>query len=103
MVTRASPTAGEWEWYWRESADGEADCGVVADVDSGRAVSVCRAPRYVSKEQWEADGPLLANAKHMLSVLKTIDEYGYDTPTDLEMVRDAIDKADGIAYDKKLK
>lgn len=62
------PTPGKWRWYWRKSyLAGETDCGVVAEERPGLGVSVCRAPRYQTKEQWEVDGPVLAAAKDLLA------------------------------------
>lgn len=63
------PTFGKWNWYWR-TEDGEADCGVVSD----RGYSVCRAPRYQSREQWEVDGPILAAAKDLLDACQNARE-----------------------------
>ena len=59
-------TGGEWAPYWRlNEAGNEADCGVV----SNNGWAVCRCPRYQTREQWEADGSLLASAKELYEAL----------------------------------
>lgn len=62
-------TPGPWGWYWRHE-DGEAICGVFSETRPGMAYSVCRAPRYQTKEQWEADARLIAAAPELLEALK---------------------------------
>lgn len=42
----------KYEWYWR-ARDGEADCGIFYEERPGHAYSVCRAPRYAKREDWE--------------------------------------------------
>jgi hypothetical protein len=56
-------TPGPWKWYWRDRFGDDA--GGVYAVDGGIATSVCRAPRYQTKEQWEADARLIAAAPTM--------------------------------------
>ncbi len=54
-------TKGPAQSYWRQE-DGEANCGVFHDPRQGHAYSICRAPRYVSEEQWMQDGGFIADA-----------------------------------------
>lgn len=56
-------TDGEWQSYWRSEA-GLADCGVFVTPREGIGVSVCRAPRYEKRAQWEANGALIAKLKN---------------------------------------
>ena len=51
----------EWKWNWQQ-VDGEADCGIFYEEHPGMAYSVCRAPRYATKEQWEATATLICKA-----------------------------------------
>ncbi len=97
-------TPGPWEWYWRVNDDNlEADCGVLSDVKSGRARSICRCPRFEAEDQWRANARLIAAAPDLLAALKKIEEHWGGTPEDLMLpplslmfdVRQAIAKADG--------
>jgi hypothetical protein len=62
-------TPGPWQWYWRVEGR-EANCGVYYEERPGMAHSVCRAPRYVTQEQWEANARLIAAAPLMLAALR---------------------------------
>lgn len=42
-----------WHWHWRFE-NGEADCGIFAQVREGHAYSVFRCPRYMKQPEWEA-------------------------------------------------
>lgn len=93
-------TPGPWEWDWRQ-IDGEADCGVRWMKREGHAYSVCRAPRYQSQEQWEADARLIAAAPDLLSALIAMEakaskqNWNDAYPDQLEAARAAIAKATG--------
>ena len=50
-----------WKYYWRK-VDGIEEGGVFEEPFSGHAYSICRKPRYMSKEDWDKIGPLLASA-----------------------------------------
>ena len=50
-----SHTPEPWKWYWRTDDEGNADCGIYSEVREGLAYSVCRAPRYQTREKWETD------------------------------------------------
>lgn len=52
---------GSAQFYWRQE-DGEANCGVFHEPRQGHAYSICRAPRYVSEDQWMQDGGFIADA-----------------------------------------
>ena len=60
------PTPAPWKWYWKLNEHLEADCGVYWELREGLAISVCRAPRYETKEQWEANAPLICAAQDLL-------------------------------------
>jgi len=45
-------TAYRWNWYWR-STDGEADCGIHAEVRTGHVYAVACCPRYMKRAEWE--------------------------------------------------
>lgn len=58
-----------WQWHWR-SANGEADCGIFAEVRNGHAYSVARCPRYMKRPDWEKLATLICdthNAKFAVS------------------------------------
>ena len=44
-------TRTKWLWNW-SVLDGEPYCGVYAELRPGHAYSICRCPRYLTKEQW---------------------------------------------------
>lgn len=89
-------TPGPWEWDWRQ-IDGEADCGVRWIKCEGHAYSVCRAPRYQSQEQWEADARLITAAPELLEALiRLVDSVDPEATGWSEAVA-AIDKATGSA------
>lgn len=60
-------TPGPWVPERFKSVRSEADCGVFAMPWEGHAYSIVRAPRYVSREQWERDSRLIADAPHILA------------------------------------
>lgn len=63
-------TDGTWQWYWRyDEKKDEADCGVFVQEFTGMARSICRAPRYDTQAQWEANARLIAQAPAMAEVL----------------------------------
>lgn len=76
-------TPGPWLWHWHEQ-DGKANCGVHHLARPGQAYSVCRAPKYQSKEQWEADARLIAAAPDLLEAL----EYMLETCPGIDHVGD---------------
>ena len=53
-----NPTVGRWTHYWKTNDQGETDCGVVTE----HGCSVCRAPRYQTQAQWEANANLICQA-----------------------------------------
>lgn len=61
-MTKTLSTPRPWTWHWREGDNGEADCGILHEERPGMAYSVCRCPRYVTKEQWEANAQLICDA-----------------------------------------
>jgi hypothetical protein len=71
-TAKRTVTPGPWKWYWTVAADDETvtDCGVYSEHIFGQAVSVCRAPRYESKEQWEANAGLISSAPDLLEALE---------------------------------
>lgn len=65
---------GTWQSYWRKT-EGEADCGVFTENSPGHAYSICRAPRYSTKKDWESIGQHIAasNPATILSLLDALD------------------------------
>ena len=64
---------GPWQWYWHRNTDkdpSEAECGVFVEKRPGHAYSVCRAPRYEKKEQWEANARLIAAAPDLVEAAR---------------------------------
>lgn len=61
MSSRFEGAKGSAQFYWRQE-DGEANCGVFHEPRQGHAYSICRAPRYVSEDQWMQDGGFIADA-----------------------------------------
>ena len=64
---------GEWKSYWRKT-DGEPDCGVFTETSPGHAYSICRCPRYETKEDWERVGGYIA-AANPAAVLELLDSH----------------------------
>lgn len=113
-MSNIQPTQGLWKWHWRFE-NGEANGSVYAEPREGHAYAVAICPRYQTKEQWEADAPVIAAAKEMLAALKTAAEifddmmrhgvigecpnYGgyYTGPKAFDCIRNAIESAEGRA------
>lgn len=95
MIRNMIHTPGPWTWYWRQVA-GEADCGVMSGAESGRARSVCRAPRYESEEQWEANARLICTAQELLEALKFARQIiGHPDDAGTKLIDEVIAKATG--------
>lgn len=80
---KLSHTPGTWDWYWKVNCDDGvrvADCGVIASpyTDMRNSTMVCRAPRYQTKDQWEADARLISAAPKLLFILEKIVSKGLD-------------------------
>ena len=84
----SKPSAGPWKWYWFK-AEGEAACGVYNEDNNGTQRTICKAPRYQTREQWEADAKLIAAAPDLLAactvakdtidgMLEALDDVGGD-------------------------
>ncbi len=69
-------TPGPWRWHWGVNEELHADCGVYSEKREGQAYSVCRAPRYESQAQWEANARLIAAAPELLEVAKDLLRHG---------------------------
>jgi hypothetical protein len=65
----AKHTPGPWQWYWRVE-NGEANCGVFYEEHKGVAYSICRAPRYETAKQWEANARLIVASPLLLVSLR---------------------------------
>ena len=63
-MNMAEHTPGPWKFYWRLE-DGKANCGVFVEQHPGQALSICRAPQYERREQWEANARLIASSPKM--------------------------------------
>jgi hypothetical protein len=100
---KAAHTPGPWEWYWRVDEDLHADCGVFHEKYAGQAYSVCRAPRYQSQEQWEADARLITAAPDLLDALENIVASGCEDAGNgfVEITTGGGDWANAIAAIKK--
>ncbi len=94
-MSEHTPTEGQWLWErWRASED-DAPAIVTA-----HGIAIAMRPRYTSREQWEADAPVLAAAKDMLAVLRScLSDYGHPNFTDrhgmADRLRKIIAKAEG--------
>ena len=88
---------GPWVWYWTVENDRKVNCGVVGGFTVGMPVSICRAPSYVSKEQWRADASLISAAPDLLAVCKALIRFhAHRLDTELTTrLRVAISKAEG--------
>lgn len=67
---QATHAPSPWKWYWRTDENGHTDCGVFYEKREGQAYSICRAPRYQTKEQWEADARLITAAPDLLEACR---------------------------------
>jgi hypothetical protein len=63
-----STAATPWKWDWRQ-IDGENDCGIYRIERPGQAISVCRAPRYVTRKQWEETATKIVRAVNSFDAL----------------------------------
>ena len=63
-----------WQSYWRIDEDGHANCGIFSETIKGHAYSVCRAPKYQTKEQWEADSAFILHACNNIERLEKVNE-----------------------------
>jgi hypothetical protein len=88
MKTQHTP--GPWEYNWFK-VGAEADCGICTKD----GISICRAPHYVTKEQWETDAKFITGAHDMAEALKLlVDEFGYTWPQEYkDKARAALAKA----------
>lgn len=66
----SEPIPGPWKWYWRTDHDGHADCGIYWERREGQAISICRAPRYEKREQWEANAESIIRAPERIADLE---------------------------------
>jgi len=102
---KLSHTPGPWDWYWKVRRDDgviEADCGVVASPynDMRNIRSICRAPRYETKEQWEANARLISAAPKLLFILENI-VFSQDTKIYLQEGKQIIAEATGNTNKRK--
>lgn len=67
-------TPTPWKSYWRTDETHHADCGIFSETKPGQAYSVCRAPRYQTKEQWEADSAFILHAVNNIERLEKVNE-----------------------------
>jgi len=70
-------TKGPWKWHWRHE-DGLASGSVYSELRAGLAYAVAICPKYQTREQWEADAPILSAAPEMYDALKAHDIYMSD-------------------------
>ena len=70
MTNEAKHTPGPWEFHGRINDDLTHDGSILADVASGRARCVAKAPRYESEVQWIANASLIATAPELLEALE---------------------------------
>lgn len=94
-------TPGPWAWYWKESLEGEAECGIFSQKRPGMAYSVARCPKYQNREQWEANARLIAAAPEMYKLLSDLiepdvqaDENVWPWQQDARALLDRIDGED---------
>ena len=66
---------GDWKYEkFRQNPDGEADCGLFAEVRCHMAVSVARAPRYETEKQYEANFKAIALLRNIAPSLLAVAE-----------------------------
>ena len=99
-------TPGPWGWAYRQH-EGANDGSVFWMKRPGHSYCVAKAPRYQSREQWEADARLLSAAPELLEALESMwkfvdglvpeGSYAPGCNSALEKARYAISKARGEA------
>jgi hypothetical protein len=89
-------TQGPWDWHQSKNDDGTHNGSVIYLERPGMAHCVCKAPRYQTDEQWEADACLIAAAPDMLEALENLENDDGSIPDHAwKLVQDAISKAKG--------
>jgi len=93
-------TQGPWTWHNAKNDDGTHNGSVIYEKRPGMAYCVCKAPRYQTDDQWEADAALIAAAPDLLSALNEMlitfqanEEYDDESRDSCELARKAIAKA----------
>lgn len=75
-VKQIAHTPGPWAWSWSVLPNGNADgriyTGWNTPIGIGAPLCVAVSPRYQTKEQWEADAPVLATAPEVLTAAKAV-------------------------------
>lgn len=73
VIEMIKHTPGPWAWHWNKLSNGDADGRVHTAYGNvlslGMASCIAVSPRYQTKEQWEADAALIAEAPALLEVL----------------------------------
>lgn len=101
-------TEGEWTYHLALHEDGRNNGSVIAGAETGRAVCICKAPQFVTPEQWETNARLIAASPRLRrSLTRLVEHYvqlvnsgdcGNWDPEEEEVVRDAraaLDQANG--------
>ena len=87
-------TPGPWAWHSRKHDDGRNDGSVLADVESGRARCICKAPQHEKGNQWEANANLIAAAPDLYEALADL-VYAHEGQPGWGAARGALAKARG--------
>lgn len=100
-------TPGPWEWHSKAAENGDNDGSVLAGVESGRAICICKAPRYARMLQWQPNARLIAAAPELYEALESAldimeatgcawsDPMGYEENPAYTSARAALAKARG--------
>lgn len=70
----------EWKSYWRTDDNGHADCGIYFSPQFGQAYSICRAPKYITEEQWAAIASHITKVPELITYTEVVAEM---VPEDL--------------------
>lgn len=70
----------EWKSHWRTDENGNADCGIYFEPRPGHAYSICRAPKFITEEQWAAIASQITKVPELITYTEVVAEM---VPEDL--------------------
>lgn len=87
-----------WTWHSEMNEDGTNNGSVICGAETGRAYAICKAPKYMSKSDWQTIAPKLAASDDLYEALEWLRSHYVMAITagdELELVDRALAKARG--------